>query len=194
MSRINSPATPIRRAISSTIRALAALALALSPSACTPSAGGGGGGSGDDDNGNNNGNENNNGNGDPEPIFPADYRTTFSEVRNCRDSIEHGGVAVRVYVNAIGAEAYLAEENPLPVGTIVVKEEFDGVDCSNDDELAIWSVMAKQEEGFDPEAADWRYQEAASPSRNVTINSKTTCIECHSAEECLLRDYMCTEE
>jgi hypothetical protein len=134
-----------------------------------------------------------NGNGsEAEPIFPANYRQTYTLVRDCRNSIEHGST-VRVYVNSIGADAYVAEENPLPVGTMVVKEEYFGVACTNDDELAVWSAMVKQESGFDPSAGDWRFQEVASPSRNVTIDTKTTCIECHSAAECVARDFMCTE-
>jgi len=126
-----------------------------------------------------------------EPIFPADYRSTFTLVRDCRFSIEHAST-IRVYVNSNGAAAYLADENPLPVGTIVVKEEFEGVDCSNDSELQVWSTMVKRAPGYDPAIGDWQYQEVAYPTRQVTINENTSCLECHTEPECVTRDYMCT--
>ncbi len=131
-------------------------------------------------------------NGGGEPIFPADYRSTFVEVRDCRLSIEHAST-VRIWVNDVGADAYLAEESTLPEGTVVVKEEFAGADCSNDADLLIWSVMRKEPAGFDAEARDWRFQEVAAPSRRITIEGKATCIVCHTVPECLDRDLMCTE-
>jgi hypothetical protein len=127
----------------------------------------------------------------PDIIFPADYRTTFTEVRDCRNSVEHAAT-IRVWVNAIGAEAYFADENPLPVGTIVVKEEFAGGGCDDDADLAIWSVMRKEAAGFDPDANDWRFQEVSSPGRTITLDDKATCIACHDEPECVARDFMCT--
>ena len=130
--------------------------------------------------------------GDAELIFPANYRTTFVEVRDCRNSIEHGAT-IRVWVNEVGANAYQADQDPLPVGTVVVKEEFGGDDCSNDDDLMFWSVMRKEPAGFDEQARDWRFQEVSAPGRTVTLDGKSTCISCHLAPECLARDLMCTE-
>lgn len=125
-----------------------------------------------------------------EPIFPANYRATYTLVRDCRNSIEHGAT-IRVWVNPIGAQAYLADENPLPVGTIVVKEEFVGVDCSDDNELEFWSAMRKEAAGFDSQDADWRWQEVGA-DRKVRLDDKSTCIDCHRDPDCIARDYMCT--
>lgn len=127
-----------------------------------------------------------------EPIFPADYRDTFVEVRACRFSIEHGGVMIRVLANDIAAQPYLDLENPLPVGSIVVKEEYDGLDCNNDDELVIWRAMRKEAPGFDPADGDWAWQWVDAPTRAVRFNDKDTCIACHRADECVARDFMCT--
>src|SRR5262245_10457861 len=71
------------------------------------------------------------GGGPEQPIFPADYRQTFRLVRDCRNSIEHANT-IRVWINASSADAYLADANPLPVGTIVVKEEFASASCTDD--------------------------------------------------------------
>lgn len=133
-----------------------------------------------------------------EPIFPADYRETFTEVRDCRLAIEHGGVMIRVLANDVAAEPYRREQNPLPVGSIVIKEEYDGVDCSNEAELFRWTAMRKEAPGFDPEDADWNWQRVDAPSRGVTCSTKDCpgfpCVGCHRAPACVARDYMCTED
>ena len=130
--------------------------------------------------------------GDSATIFPENYRSAFVEVRGCRASIEHAAT-IRVWVNEVGADAYLADENPLPVGSVVVKEEYAGADCSDDADLVAWSVMRKESAGFDAEARDWRFQESAAPSRRVTIDGNSTCLPCHLEPECVARDLMCTE-
>jgi hypothetical protein len=131
-----------------------------------------------------------------EPIFPANYRDTFTVVRDCRLGIEHGGVMIRVFANSVAAQPYLHNQNPLPLGSIVVKEEFDGTDCSNDADLTRWSAMRKESPGFDPVDNDWHWQRVTAPSRQVTCDDKTcpgfVCITCHRAAECVARDYMCT--
>ncbi len=150
-------------------------------------------------NGNANGNPNangagnGNGSGAVEAVFPDNYRETFTEVRDCRMSIEHGPFMIRVLANDIALQPYLNNENPLPVGSVLVKEEFLGTDCSNLAELAQWRVMRKEPPGFDPEDGDWHWQLVLAPARTVADNSKRTCIGCHSLSECLERDYQCTE-
>jgi hypothetical protein len=132
------------------------------------------------------------------PIFPANYRDSFIEVRDCRLGIEHGGVMIRVLANSIAAEPYRKLQNPLPVGSIVVKEEYDihAADCSDAAKIATWSAMAKQSQGFDPDDGDWKWQRVLAPSRHVSCNDKLcpgfVCITCHKVQECKVRDYMCT--
>ncbi len=137
------------------------------------------------------GNNNDNTSGSAEPFFPANYREAFTEVRDCRNSNGHSAT-IRVYVNAIGVEAYLANANPLPVGTIVIKEEFDGTSCSDDAELVFWRAMMKESAGFDPDDGDWRWQMVSAPDRDVVLDTKASCIACHSSPDCVARDYMCT--
>jgi hypothetical protein len=126
-----------------------------------------------------------------EPIFPANYRDTYIEVRDCRSSNEHGGVSVRVLANDIGAQAYLDEANPLPVGSVIIKEEYAGSECEQDGELVRWRVNRKEPPGFDPQDGDWHWQWVET-DRSVTFDDKSTCIGCHQRTECLARDYMCT--
>ena len=125
-----------------------------------------------------------------DPVFPANYRETFTEVRDCRFSSSHPGM-IRVLVNDIGASAYLNDQNPLPVGSIIVKETFDGTTCENTNELSLWSAMRKEAAGFDPVDADWYWQDVL-PDRTVLNDTKARCIACHQVDACLARDYMCT--
>lgn len=127
----------------------------------------------------------------PTPIFPAAYRQTYTEVRNCRPSVEHGGVSIRVLANPVAVQPYLDNENPLPVGSIIIKEEFSGPDCA-DNELVRWRVMRKEAPGFDPDDGDWSWQ-WVNADRSVFLNDKATCIGCHARPACVARDRMCTE-
>jgi hypothetical protein len=125
-----------------------------------------------------------------QPVFPANYRETFVEVRNCRFSLEHGGVNIRVLANPTAAQPYLDNDNPLPVGSIVVKEEFGGTGC-DDANFLQWRALRKEAPGFDPADGDWHWQ-WVNADRSVRFNDKSTCIACHTAPECLARDHMCT--
>lgn len=125
------------------------------------------------------------------PIFPASYRNTFAEVRDCRFSVEHGGVAIRVLANPVAAGPYLRDENPLPVGSVVVKEEYVAADCKDDSKLIRWRAMRKETPGFDSDDGDWHWQ-WVNRDRTVAFDDKQTCIGCHLAPSCVARDYMCT--
>ena len=129
------------------------------------------------------------------PIFPADYRNTYVEVRDCRFSSEHGGVNIRVLASPNAVRPYLDGANPLPVGSVIVKEEFNdrGDEKCLDENLVRWRAMRKEEPGFDPVDGDWHWQ-WVEPSLAVRFDDKTTgsCLGCHKVPDCLARDYMCT--
>ena len=126
----------------------------------------------------------------PEPILPEDYRANFVEVRDCRFSFEHGGVSIRVLTDPASANLYQANASLLPVGSVVVKEEYSASDCGSS-ELVRWRVMRKEAPGYDPEDGDWHWQ-MLTPRREVAEDTKDTCISCHRQIDCTRRDYMCT--
>jgi sugar lactone lactonase YvrE len=128
----------------------------------------------------------------PEPIVPADYAASYVEVRDCRFSLEHGGVYIRVLTSPEAAQPYLKNASPLPVGSVVVKEEYSDGECEAE-ELLRWRAMRKEAPGFDPQDGDWHWQ-WLTPRREVVYNEKSTCIGCHVRPDCLGRDYMCTLE
>jgi hypothetical protein len=126
--------------------------------------------------------------GSMEPFFPADFEDVYVMVRDCRTSTTHPN-SIAVWVDPVGAQDYLDERNPLPVGTVVVKVVHVDDDCGN---VRQFDVMKKGPEGTAPTANDWIWQEV-SPDRTV-LSERTdnpSCISCHLG--CSGRDYQCTE-
>lgn len=178
------------RMMSRAVAAASCCAMFLAVVACAPT-----GPSGNDNtaaNENTSSNENENSSGGPEPVFPENYRETFTEVRNCRFSVEHGGFTIRVLANDIALQDYLNDAAQLPVGSIILKEEYGGPDCDDDTVLQQWRVMLKEAPGFDPNAGDWHWQRVLADGRQVVEDNKASCISCHSVPECFERDYQCT--
>lgn len=133
-------------------------------------------------------------------MVPADYRSLFTEVRGCRPTVEHAAVGldgtaieyIRVLASsAEAAQLYTEDANPLPVGTVIVKEGYIGTDCDSDGTLVVITAMRKEAAGFDPEDGDWLWH-TVTPDLRLVDDSKVTCITCHAEEVCRVRDYMCT--
>lgn len=68
----------------------------------------------------------------------------------------HGSRWVDVYVNAIGAKAYLASTE-IPVGTIVVKTSWIDQGGKPSTTAGPIFVMEKRAPGYSPEHGDWYY-------------------------------------
>ena len=115
----------------------------------------------------------------PAPLFPADYASTYSEVRNCRSSTEHDFSRVRVLADPDALGPYQGRDADFPVGSIVLKEEFDfgDTDCAGD--IIRWTVMQRLEAGSSPDTLDWRWQDVE-PSRRVKTQDEPRCIGCHT--------------
>lgn len=86
----------------------------------------------------------------------ADYETYRRLTPEPFQSRDHGNRWVHVYVNAIGAEAYLAASD-IPVGTIVVKTSVENVDDKPSSIPGPIFVMEKRARGYAPEHDDWWY-------------------------------------
>lgn len=114
-----------------------------------------------------------------EPAFPDDYRTSYTMVRDCRRSIEHDLVFVRVWADPTAAETYLSRDGSLPDGSVIVKEEFDDEGCTD---LIGFTVMQRQQ-GFAPASGDWRWQEVTADRTVVTDGVRAECFLCHEACE-----------
>ena len=112
-------------------------------------------------------------------LFSADYATTYTEVRNCRYSIEHGLIRVRVLASPQAVAAYTTRAEPFPVDSVLLKEEYGESDDTCSGEIEGFTVMQKLEAGSSMGTLDWQWQRAdfdATP----TSTSVKGCIHCHT--------------
>ena len=116
------------------------------------------------------------------PYYAADYLTTYSEVADCRNS-EHGGF-MRIHIFPTATAAFYLdrvgrENEAMPVGTILVKSEYQRPDCLGAPTRI--TVMRKAAAGTAPTTADWEWQEfdfADEVEQQGTDLSE--CIACHN--------------
>jgi hypothetical protein len=114
----------------------------------------------------------------PPPVFPADYLTTYQEVRNCRASIEHGAVRIRVLASPDAITPYVDRAAPFPVGAILLKEERDDSDLDCSGPIVNFTVMQQLATGADPEMLDWTWQEVDA-QLHVRETDVKRCSQCH---------------
>ncbi|HUH03211.1 MAG TPA: cytochrome P460 family protein [Kofleriaceae bacterium] len=113
-----------------------------------------------------------------EPLFPEDYATIFTEVRDCRPSSDHDLNNIRVLANAAAAGPYVDRDAPIPEGALLLKEEFDfgDIDCTG--EIKQWTVMQRRAPGSSSNTLDWGWQRV-DWNRNVVTEDEPRCIGCH---------------
>jgi hypothetical protein len=115
----------------------------------------------------------------PVPILPEDYESTYTQVRDCRQSGDHDLHVVRVLADPVALAAYADRSEPFPAGAIVVKEEYEFGDVACTGPIEVWTVMEKLEVGSDPEMLDWRWQ-TIEPDRRVRDENLPRCAGCHA--------------
>lgn len=115
--------------------------------------------------------------GSTTPVFPADYTSSYVEVRDCRRSPEHDLSFMKVWTSPDATGPYQSRVGMFPEGAVVLKEEYSDSSCT--DRLG-WTVMRR-------EAGRWRWQEVL-PDRTVLEDGPLAhCQACH--EPCgLTRD------
>lgn len=113
-----------------------------------------------------------------DPLLPADYADTYTEVRNCRSSGDHDLHNIRVLADPEALGPYTNRTDPFPVGSILVKEEYDfgDSDCSGD--ILRWTVMQRLEDGASPENLDWHWQDV-DQDFSVQEDDPERCAQCH---------------
>jgi hypothetical protein len=130
----------------------------------------------------------------PTSLMPADYRQRFVEVRDCRNSIDHDLNHILIRTDRDTAPLYRTGPFPLPVGTLVVKEEYGDAICA---ELTGYTLMRKEAPGYDPRFGDWHWQRLDARGR-VLADGKgegatLRCASCHASAACRTRDFTCAE-
>ena len=115
----------------------------------------------------------------PAPLFPADYATTYTMVRDCRNSTSHDFHGIIIYADPDAATPYLDREAPFPVGSVIVKEEYDIGDTECAGDIVEWAVMKRLEAGSAPALQlDWFWQEL-DENREVVTQNDSHCWGCH---------------
>ena len=145
---------------------LAAVVLALAAGACGDDDGGGGIDSGPPD-------------AAPEALFPTDYADSWTQVRDCRSSSSHDFHLIVVWADPDAASPYLDRDADFPVGSVVLKEEFDLGDTECTGDIVQWTVMKRLEAGSAPaDQLDWFWQKVDRTGMVVSQND-ARCYGCH---------------
>jgi hypothetical protein len=123
-----------------------------------------------------------NGDDDPGAAFPEDYAASYVEVRDCRQSGgDHEINHFKVLTDPGAAEAYNGQTDPFPVGSVVLKEEYDFGDSDCTGPIKQWSVMVKLADGEgSPDQLGWRWQRVLAADRTVAEEDVPRCFGCHS--------------
>lgn len=112
-------------------------------------------------------------------VFPADYAATYQEVRNCRASLDHDLMRIRVVASPDAIGTYTSRTGEFSPGAIVLKEEYDGGDTDCTGPVSRFSVMQKLDAGEAPDELDWTWQRVDT-DRNVVTESVKRCVQCHT--------------
>jgi hypothetical protein len=115
----------------------------------------------------------------PDPLFPVDYRSSWTQVRDCRSSSSHDFHYILIWADPDAASPYLDRDADFPVGSVVLKEEYDlgDTECSGD--IVQWALMKRLEPGSAPlEQLDWFWQKV-DENRQVVSQNDARCFGCH---------------
>jgi hypothetical protein len=118
------------------------------------------------------------GGGDP-PLFPADYGETYQQVRNCRPSVEHGPIRVRVLADPGALGPYNTRTAPFPVGAVLLKEEYQERDLDCSKAIVQYTVMQKLAAGSAPATLDWSWQ-TVDAKHHAVVEDIKRCTNCHT--------------
>ena len=111
----------------------------------------------------------------PEAEFPASYAASYTQVRDCRSSSDHDLHRIRVLADPAALGPYMTRTDPFPVGSIVLKEEFDFADTNCEGPIVEWTVMKKLAKA---DNLGWTWQHV-DPDRSVVTENEERCIDCH---------------
>ena len=114
-----------------------------------------------------------------DPFFPADYESTFTEVRDCRGSGDHDLHNIRILAGPDALAPYQDRMESFPEGSLVLKVEHDFGDTTCEGEILQYTVMRRLAEGSSPDTLDWEWQQV-SPEREVLAEDLPRCIGCHT--------------
>jgi hypothetical protein len=120
------------------------------------------------------------GDGNDTTLFPADYASSYFQVRPCRGSPDHDLNNVRILADPIAMPAYSKRDQPFATGAVVLKEEHEFSDDTCIAPIRGWTVMVKLAAGSSPATLDWHWQKVDA-DRNVVTDNEPRCYGCHTS-------------
>lgn len=114
----------------------------------------------------------------PDSLLPATYQSDYTMVRDCRTSGDHDFNRIRVLADPQATGPYMTRTSDFPVGSIVVKEEYDPSDESCSGEILDWTIMSRLGPGTSTATIDWTWQRENKRTGAVIENDRG-CIGCH---------------
>jgi hypothetical protein len=118
------------------------------------------------------------GNATPDPVFPMDYATTYQEVRNCRFSLEHDLIYIRVLASPDALGPYTDRTTPFPTGAVLLKEQYGNEDQTCSGPIVTFTAMQKLDVGTSAPTLDWFWQDLKADFSPVKTDVMR-CPACH---------------
>jgi hypothetical protein len=106
-----------------------------------------------------------------QPFYPADYAATYTEVRDCRFSIDHDSQRVRVLADPAAVDTYTSRTGTFAPGAVILKEQYDKADMTCSGPIKQITVMKRLD-------GDWAWQRVL--AGRVSVEDPTNCINCHA--------------
>jgi cytochrome P460 len=117
--------------------------------------------------------------GDAVPLFPANYVSSYVQVRECRASADHDLSRVRVLADPRAAPTYVSRDGDFAEGSLVLKAEYDFADVDCTGEIQRWTAMRREAPGSSADTLDWTFQKVDA-ERKVLSENDSRCVGCHT--------------
>ena len=111
--------------------------------------------------------------------LPSSYKTTYRQTRDCRLSIEHDLMHIKVLADGAAYAPYMNRMDPFPTDSLVVKEQYGQDDDTCTGAIQFYTVMKKLPIGTDAAAQDWTWQKVDTSFNTIDTNIKS-CTNCHA--------------
>ena len=115
-------------------------------------------------------------------LFPATYRDTFVVERECRLSSDHDLQMIRIFVDPTAAPTYAARDAAFPIGTLIVKEQYDFADDNCTGPILQWTAAQHVKESDDvlTDHLGWVWQRInRRPHGVLSRRHLARCYGCH---------------
>ena len=103
-----------------------------------------------------------------EPLVPADYETSWTEIQGCTEASVHSGDTIRIFLNDTAKTTWddwaqrVADGNPpdgesvsFAPGSVLLKAQYSDASCND---FKFWTVMTKLDAGEAAAVGDWRWE------------------------------------